>query len=143
MFFALPRLKVDLRGIRHDISHMTSQIPLPEQAEAAFSIGDVVRHRIFDFRGVVFDIDPVFANSDAAYVLAFAIIMLNTGARTIESSIQRGPHRVPLECHFECHSCDHSNATIDHLHATHDHFRTTYRPNALAQMRTQSRSQAR
>ena len=64
MFFALPRLKVDLRGIRHDISPMTSQIPLPEQAEAAFSIGDVVRHRIFDFRGVVFDIDPVFANSD-------------------------------------------------------------------------------
>ena len=85
----------------------------------------------------------VFANSDAAYVLAFAIIMLNTGARTIESSIQRGPHRVPLECHFECHSCDHSNATIDHLHATHDHFRTTHRPNALAQMRTQLRSQAR
>ena len=67
MFFALPRLKVDLRGIRHDISPMTSQIPLPEQAEAAFSIGDVVRHRIFDFRGVVFDIDPVFANSDEWY----------------------------------------------------------------------------
>jgi heat shock protein HspQ len=46
---------------------MTFQIPLPEQAEAAFSIGDVVRHRILDFRGVVFDIDPVFANSDEWY----------------------------------------------------------------------------
>ena len=67
MFFALPRLKVDLRGRRYDITEMTAQIPLPEQAEAAFSIGDVVRHRIFDFRGVVFDIDPVFANSDEWY----------------------------------------------------------------------------
>jgi heat shock protein HspQ len=34
---------------------------------ARFGIGDVVRHRIFDFRGVVFDVDPVFANSDEWY----------------------------------------------------------------------------
>src|SRR3569833_1250133 len=34
---------------------------------ANFAIGDVVRHRIFDFRGVVFDVDPVFANSDEWY----------------------------------------------------------------------------
>lgn len=40
---------------------------MPEIAEARFSIGDVVRHRIFDFRGVVFDIDPVFANSEEWY----------------------------------------------------------------------------
>lgn len=39
----------------------------PDIAEAAFTIGDVVRHRIFDFRGVIFDIDPVFANSDEWY----------------------------------------------------------------------------
>jgi heat shock protein HspQ len=32
-----------------------------------FSIGDVVRHRMFEFRGVVFDIDPVFANSEEWY----------------------------------------------------------------------------
>ncbi len=31
---------------------------------AKFSIGDVVRHRIFPFRGVVFDIDPVFGNTE-------------------------------------------------------------------------------
>lgn len=38
-----------------------SSIPdMPVMAEALFSIGDVVRHRVFDFRGVVFDIDPVF-----------------------------------------------------------------------------------
>jgi len=27
----------------------------------------VVRHRLFDFRGVIFDVDPVFANSDEWY----------------------------------------------------------------------------
>lgn len=32
-----------------------------------FGIGDVVRHRIFDFRGVVFDIDPEFANTEEWY----------------------------------------------------------------------------
>ncbi len=39
----------------------------PPVAHARFSIGDVVRHRMFDFRGVVFDIDPVFANSEEWY----------------------------------------------------------------------------
>jgi len=39
----------------------------PPIAHARFSIGDVVRHRLFDFRGVVFDVDPVFANSEEWY----------------------------------------------------------------------------
>src|SRR5690348_14275954 len=34
---------------------------------ARFAIGEVVRHRIFDFRGVVFDVDPEFANTDEWY----------------------------------------------------------------------------
>ena len=34
---------------------------------ARFGIGEVVRHKIFDFRGVIFDVDPVFANSDEWY----------------------------------------------------------------------------
>src|SRR3954449_12315761 len=34
---------------------------------ARFAIGDVVRHRLFDFRGVIFDVDPVFANSEEWY----------------------------------------------------------------------------
>src|SRR5205823_8759932 len=34
---------------------------------AKFQIGQVVRHRLYPFRGVVFDIDPVFANSDEWY----------------------------------------------------------------------------
>ncbi len=39
----------------------------PPVAHAQFSIGEVVRHRMFDFRGVIFDIDPVFANSEEWY----------------------------------------------------------------------------
>ncbi|MFM9828436.1 MAG: heat shock protein HspQ [Sphingomonas sp.] len=39
----------------------------PSVAHASFSIGDVVRHRLFDFRGVIFDVDPVFANSEEWY----------------------------------------------------------------------------
>jgi len=34
---------------------------------ARFGIGEVVRHKLFDFRGVIFDVDPVFANSDEWY----------------------------------------------------------------------------
>ena len=34
---------------------------------ARFAIGEVVRHKIFDFRGVIFDVDPEFANSEEWY----------------------------------------------------------------------------
>jgi heat shock protein HspQ len=34
---------------------------------AKFAIGDVVRHRVYPFRGVVFDVDPEFANTEAWY----------------------------------------------------------------------------
>lgn len=43
------------------------KIEAPLNSRARFAIGDVVRHREFDFRGVVFDIDPVFANSEEWY----------------------------------------------------------------------------
>jgi len=42
-------------------------IDAPRQTRARFAIGDIVKHRHFDFRGVVFDIDPVFANSEEWY----------------------------------------------------------------------------
>ncbi|MGY6629189.1 MAG: heat shock protein HspQ [Oceanicaulis sp.] len=32
--------------------------------QAKFAPGDIVRHRLFPFRGVVFDVDPEFANSE-------------------------------------------------------------------------------
>lgn len=32
--------------------------------EAKFRIGQIVRHRIFPFRGVIFDVDPTFNNTE-------------------------------------------------------------------------------
>ena len=34
---------------------------------AKFQIGQVVRHRLYPFRGVVFDIDPIFSNTEEWY----------------------------------------------------------------------------
>ena len=34
---------------------------------AKFGLGDVVRHRLFPFRGVVVDVDPEFANTEEWY----------------------------------------------------------------------------
>ncbi len=31
---------------------------------AKFQIGQVVKHRLFSFRGVIFDVDPVFSNTE-------------------------------------------------------------------------------
>jgi heat shock protein HspQ len=35
--------------------------------QAKFRIGQVVRHRVFPFRGVIFDVDPEFANTEEWY----------------------------------------------------------------------------
>lgn len=52
-------------------SESSSELPATTTApligRARFAPGDIVRHRMFDFRGVVFDIDPVFANTDEWY----------------------------------------------------------------------------
>ena len=31
---------------------------------AKFAIGQVVKHRVYPFRGVIYDVDPVFANTE-------------------------------------------------------------------------------
>jgi len=33
--------------------------------QAKFSVGQVVRHRVYPFRGIIFDIDPIFSNTEA------------------------------------------------------------------------------
>ncbi len=48
-------------------SERAAVVTAPLVGAASFAPGDIVRHRMFDFRGVVFDIDPVFANSDEWY----------------------------------------------------------------------------
>jgi heat shock protein HspQ len=45
-------------------SPVARRIDIPS---ARFAIGDIVRHRIFDFRGVIFDVDAEFANSEEWY----------------------------------------------------------------------------
>lgn len=38
-----------------------------ESKTAKFRIGQVVRHRLFPFRGIIFDVDPEFANTEEWY----------------------------------------------------------------------------
>jgi len=45
------------------IEDTSSPQPTPP-AVANFGIGELVRHRHFPFRGVIFDVDPEFANSE-------------------------------------------------------------------------------
>ena len=47
--------------------HSRPALCAPRIAHARFGIGDKVRHRLFGFRGLIFDIDPVFANSEEWY----------------------------------------------------------------------------
>jgi heat shock protein HspQ len=42
----------------------TTAIGTLPMRKAKFAIGQVVKHRIYPFRGVIFDVDPVFANTE-------------------------------------------------------------------------------
>ena len=44
-----------------------SALVQPPMRKAKFAIGQVVKHRIYPFRGVIFDVDAEFANSDEWY----------------------------------------------------------------------------
>ena len=43
---------------------VASGVGTPPMRTAKFAIGQVVKHRIYPFRGVIFDVDPVFANTE-------------------------------------------------------------------------------
>lgn len=51
-----------------DIRAEVASRPMPDhssdQRSAKFDIGQVVKHNLFEFRGVVFDVDPEFANTE-------------------------------------------------------------------------------
>jgi heat shock protein HspQ len=38
-----------------------------EKRQAKYAIGEVVKHRIYPFRGVIFDVDPSFSNTEEWY----------------------------------------------------------------------------
>ena len=40
---------------------------MQELVEAKFSIGNIVKHKFLNFRGVIFDLDPIFNNTDKWY----------------------------------------------------------------------------
>lgn len=40
---------------------------MTNERDAAFAPGQLVHHRLFDYRGVVIDVDPVFSGSDEWY----------------------------------------------------------------------------
>lgn len=37
---------------------------MEKSKEAKFMLGQVVKHRIYPFRGVIFDVDPTFSNTE-------------------------------------------------------------------------------
>ena len=58
---------MDVRQHSHRPKIAPGLLNAPSVSHARFAIGDVVCHRMLGFRGVVFDIDPVFANSEEWY----------------------------------------------------------------------------
>lgn len=63
LFFPAKKRRA-VKKVEKPHGHLPNAIPT---RQAKYQIGQVVRHRLFDFRGVVFDVDPVFANSDEWY----------------------------------------------------------------------------
>jgi heat shock protein HspQ len=45
-------------------SNQDKVAPVNQVRRAKFRVGQVLRHRIYPFRGIVFDIDPVFNNTE-------------------------------------------------------------------------------
>jgi heat shock protein HspQ len=47
-----------------DINRINTRTRDMKPRSAKFGIGEVVKHRKYPFRGVIYDIDPVFANTE-------------------------------------------------------------------------------
>ena len=70
----MKRLSRLFGGKKPEPTQTVSEKPAPPELpnaipmrQAKYQIGQVLKHRLFDFRGVVFDVDPVFANTDEWY----------------------------------------------------------------------------
>jgi heat shock protein HspQ len=44
-----------------------SETSMSEIRQAKFQIGQIVKHRVYPFRGVIFDVDPTFSNTEEWY----------------------------------------------------------------------------
>ena len=65
---------------------------------ARFGIGELVKHRLLDFRGVIFDVDPEFANSDEWYEA------IPEAIRPHKDQPRSEERRVGKECPSKCRS---------------------------------------
>ncbi len=69
MLVAKPQLYPDKSSMSDSIvtradDNSSTNISIPV---AFFTIGEVVKHRMFDFRGVIYDVDPTYSNDDEWY----------------------------------------------------------------------------
>ena len=80
---------------------------------AKFRIGQLIEHRLFDYRGVIFDVDPVFQGTDAWYDNVartrpprdrpwYRVLVHNAGhetyvaERNLQADVSRDPVNHPL-----------------------------------------------
>ena len=63
---AQPAAKLEVATIAARIKarKLAARVTPAAMRQAKFSVGAVVKHRVYPFRGVVFDIDPVFNNTE-------------------------------------------------------------------------------
>jgi heat shock protein HspQ len=54
----------NLRWYANAPAEYRARVAMTKTRAAKFKIGQVVRHRLFPFRGVIFDVDPVFNNTE-------------------------------------------------------------------------------
>lgn len=51
-------------NVQTENQSVQNPLALADVRLAKFAIGDVVKHRVFAFRGVIFDVDPTFSNTE-------------------------------------------------------------------------------
>jgi heat shock protein HspQ len=54
----------NLHWYAKELAEHRAVVAMTKTRAAKYTIGQVVRHRLFPFRGVIFDVDPVFNNTE-------------------------------------------------------------------------------
>ncbi len=47
--------------------HCVSFAAMAEETTARFRVGQIIRHKLFDYRGVIVDVDPLFSGTEEWY----------------------------------------------------------------------------
>ena len=66
LFPVLTNVILDKLGVKQYLAESGVIVPM-NQLFAKYNLGQIVRHRKHPFRGVVFDVDPEFANTEEWY----------------------------------------------------------------------------